>query len=712
MDIYKYNGIGIVQFADYARIVCGHTSRKEELNPVLDNKDLWYWGWKTSDIVEGLSAAEYDFSHKVIVPPGCSSDSIRKKVIILITPGQDDYNDTQTILNKAYSLSKNKNIMINTVSFGSQAKENLLQSIADVGNGEYFAIKPHPVLSKDAQVELLYQKIMSMVEFRNSNKDFFNPKQVMAIDYADKYLGLDYNDAVNLYTLANANMLTGNYMDQKEDLAIDGSRPDMKIERTYNSAAKDVTAIGRGWRLNYDSSLRVMEGENAVSGKVIASSLNVRTRPYGTILTTLGRGKEVTYLSKNAVKDSDGKYWHFVELQDGVKGYVASWYISDIKGVEVTYGSGTKIIFDKGSNGNYVSPYGTFDKLTKNTLTGIYTLTKKDKTLYRYDSAGKLITIEDKNGNKLNITYASGKLNKVTDEANRSLTFTYPDSTHVRVTDPANRYVEYVLDANKNLVNVFDPSRQKTTYTYYSGTKNGGYWSRLQKELDANQNQVVKNDYDDFGRLVKQYDANNYIKYHIYRDAYKNEKTGNYEKDKNGKVELSDSYINERGFESKVTYNLAEKKPLVEEDSENKKTFHKYYIKCNGTWTDITNMTDTEADTFYTANWQAIENGNWPTREEITDRNGNTTIYERDERGNVVKITNPDKSCKVYDFDSNDNLCKQTDELNKATYYIYDSEGKNLKKTVRPLNGTDDYNGTEDSKFAITNVSAGTNTVP
>ena len=686
------NRAGIVAFESSGYIKQSLTNNKAQLNSVLDS--MRYDGGGT-DILDGLTEADAVFG----------SNNANIKAIVLLTDGEDGNGAAD--LEKARYLSTQRKIMINTVALGTDADVSLLQGMAGVGNGSFFYINNQNGLTQqqvDAQIELLYVKLVKMLTLTKNNKYNFNPQQKMAIDYADKYLGVDYDEAVRLYTQANANMLTGNYLEQAEDMAIDGPGPELKLERTYNSADKDVTTIGRGWRLNYDSKLRVIDGAYAVSGKVIANNLNVRTYPYGTILTTLGKGKEVTYITKNAEKDSDGKDWHLVRLQDGVTGYVASWYISDISGVEVTYGSGTKILFDKkDSNGNYITPYGTFDKLTKNTSTGIYTLVRKDKSQYKYDGSGKLISIEDKNGNTLNITYTGAKISKVTDQAGRSLTFTYPDSDHVKVTDPADRYVEYVLDSNKNLVSVFDPSRHKTQYTYYSGTKNGSYWSRLEKELDALENQVVKNDYDEFGRLVRQYDVNNYVKYHIYRDVYKDEKTGEYVKDKNGKIELSDSYINERGFESKITYNLAEKRPITEEDSENKKTSHKYFIKYNNTWTEITNMSDTDSNAFYKANWQTIENGNWPTREEITDRNGNTTIYEKDNRGNIVNITNPDGSYQVFNFDSNDNLYQKTDEANKATYYIYDANGINLKKQAQPLNGTDEYTLEADqTKFAVT----------
>ena len=148
--------------------------------------------------------------------------------------------------------------------------------------------------------------------------------------------------AYKMYTTSNVSMLTGNYLDQVNDLTVNGPGAEMTLQRTYNSVAgKEATIIGRGWRLNYDSSVK----EVSDAGKVTATMLNVRTEPFGTIITAISRNTEVTYLEKNGAQASDGGYWHYVRLADGRMGYVAAKYMEDISGIEVTYGSGTKITF-------------------------------------------------------------------------------------------------------------------------------------------------------------------------------------------------------------------------------------------------------------------------------------------------------------------------------------------------------------------------------
>ncbi|TYQ14733.1 UNVERIFIED_CONTAM: RHS repeat-associated protein [Acetivibrio alkalicellulosi] len=88
----------------------------------------------------------------------------------------------------------------------------------------------------------------------------------------------------------------------------------------------------------------------------------------------------------------------------------------------------------------------------------------------------------------------------------------------------------------------------------------------------------------------------------------------------------------------------------------------------------------------------------------ITDRYGNRTEYERDGRGNITKIINPDLSSREYKYDEKNNIIFEKDEEGKLTYYIYDPEMIKLKKIVQPLDGTTEYieNVSDEKFFAIT----------
>jgi RHS repeat-associated protein len=77
-------------------------------------------------------------------------------------------------------------------------------------------------------------------------------------------------------------------------------------------------------------------------------------------------------------------------------------------------------------------------------------------------------------------------------------------------------------------------------------------------------------------------------------------------------------------------------------------------------------------------------------QEVITDRLGNTTVYEYNARGEVVRITDAKGGVTTRTFDSRDNLITETDPKGKVTSYTYDSLDRRLTETD-PLGGVTRY---------------------
>ena len=70
------------------------------------------------------------------------------------------------------------------------------------------------------------------------------------------------------------------------------------------------------------------------------------------------------------------------------------------------------------------------------------------------------------------------------------------------------------------------------------------------------------------------------------------------------------------------------------------------------------------------------------TRQQVvTDRKGNITVYEFDERGNTLSITDADGKVSRSTYDINGNRLTFTDQLGNTTTYTYDSRGNLLSKT-------------------------------
>jgi RHS repeat-associated protein len=68
-------------------------------------------------------------------------------------------------------------------------------------------------------------------------------------------------------------------------------------------------------------------------------------------------------------------------------------------------------------------------------------------------------------------------------------------------------------------------------------------------------------------------------------------------------------------------------------------------------------------------------------RELITNRLGDSTLYEYDDDGNVVRLTDPLGNVTSATYDANDNRLTETDALGKTTRFTYDASGNMLTQT-------------------------------
>ncbi|HLG15061.1 MAG TPA: PKD domain-containing protein, partial [Blastocatellia bacterium] len=73
--------------------------------------------------------------------------------------------------------------------------------------------------------------------------------------------------------------------------------------------------------------------------------------------------------------------------------------------------------------------------------------------------------------------------------------------------------------------------------------------------------------------------------------------------------------------------------------------------------------------------------------EEITDRLDNVTVYEYDERGNVLRLTDALGNTTTFTYDDHDNKLSETNALGKTTSFTYDAKD-NLASETDPLGNT------------------------
>jgi RHS repeat-associated protein len=287
---------------------------------------------------------------------------------------------------------------------------------------------------------------------------------------------------------------------------------------------------------------------------------------------------------------------------------------------------GAQQLFTK-SGSTYTPPAGLYDTLTK---PGDYILRETTGTEYRFNSSGQLLSITDRNGNQLTLTYSGGNLTGITDAVGRQLTLTYDGSRLTNVADFAGRNWTYAYDANGDLVSYTDALGHTTTYTYYSD----------QYFADNNHNLKLVT-----GPLGES----------MFFAYYPNDKVYWHENSLGERMTFSynpfwkaTTVIDERGVVTEHLYD--ENSHLIQ--------------KVDG------------AGNIWTYTWNAAH-----LLESETDPLGRTTSYDYDERGNIVQITDPAGQISTFSYTNDFNLLAESNQSGRITTYTYDGNGNVIGKT-------------------------------
>ena len=143
----------------------------------------------------------------------------------------------------------------------------------------------------------------------------------------------------------------------------------------------------------------------------------------------------------------------------------ARWSIDGAGNVTLRWGDGRTETHAPDGLGGFVAQYGVFDTLAT-APTGGYTLTKKDRTRYTFNSTGRLASITDRNANALTLTYTGGLLTQVVDTAGRQIGFAYDGAARITsLSAPPARTILFTYDAGGNLVSSTDAGGHVTTYS-------------------------------------------------------------------------------------------------------------------------------------------------------------------------------------------------------------------------------------------------------
>jgi RHS repeat-associated protein len=387
----------------------------------------------------------------------------------------------------------------------------------------------------------------------------------------------------------------------------------------------------------------------------------------------------------------------------------------------VVNGNGSRTQFTASSKG-FSAPPHVLATLVKNE-SGTYSYTVKARTIYAFNSAGKLISIADLNGDETTFSYdEAGRLKTATDEAGRTFTFGYDEAGRLKsVEDSAGRTVGYGYNKAGELTEVTDVRGGHERFTY---DENGLLLTRE----DARGNVVLTNSYDESGRVLTQ------------TDGLENRTTYSYSGGENGPsyTEVTDP----RGYVTRYTYESGMLAKRVEASGTSNQAAWTYeYDPITLGRSAVTDPNGHTSRKTYDANGQVTSTedplghrtesvyDSLGDLKEYTDAAGVTTTYEYDERGNLLKsstpligsepveyrttkythgdeahpgdvteITDPDGHATQFSYDSAGNLESVVDASGDKVTYTYDERGDRLSE----IGARGNVEGAEPSKFTTT----------
>lgn len=299
------------------------------------------------------------------------------------------------------------------------------------------------------------------------------------------------------------------------------------------------------------------------------------------------------------------------------------------------------------------------------------------KTVYKYDTLGKIITIINAKNQTVNIEYNdNGDVTKKISPDGSYEELAYDEHknliSHSLLSKDGNDKftTAYTYDTNHNLVQKIAPNSDTTSYSYNtdnllimqtspkgnSVTYEYDEYKRVQSIIYPNGNSTSYR-YDTIGRVIKQIDQlGNEVRF-IYDNADR-------------VVEI----INALGNSARFTYDqrgnrLTATDPMMNESS--------YTYDANNNLLTQTNSLGAVSSFEYDGEDRVVK---------VTDANGNSVSFEYDAMGRVVKSTDAMGNSSSVEYDALGNVKKSYDAMGNMVAELFYNNTNNLIKAVDALN--------------------------
>ncbi|TYQ16022.1 UNVERIFIED_CONTAM: RHS repeat-associated protein [Acetivibrio alkalicellulosi] len=481
-------------------------------------------------------------------------------------------------------------------------------------------------------------------------------------------LGIGFKNALNCFAGDPINALTGNFYTVKKDIDIPSTGINIELKRYYNSQDENVGIIGRGWRLNFETS--IVKDENNIA--VIYPEGNINIFNYN---------KE-----KDCYIAPKGVYDNITIDENGL--YTLCRHDK------------TKYIYNK--EGNLV----VIEDLNSN------------KLLFLYNNEGKLIGLEGSKNKKISLEYEKELFTKVTDHTGREyiyeynednqlkrviypdkseINYTYEKGNLITITDQnGNTFVKNKYDENNRIVWQEDVSGSELKIVYNDDKRENVFiWTKsgMTRKYGYNEDGLLTQiTYDDGTKEVFTYDKNN-------NQNSKTDRNGNTtykEYDENGNTIAK---ISSMPFSYKTTYEYNEfNKPVKITTPRGRQIIYTYDERGNVT----AKKEKIESGIVTKVSYQYDEFGRI-TRVNDAKENTHKFEYDREDLNKPSLYIDPEENEFKYEFDELGRVCCSVtkygstafeyNDINKitsikdadgnTTIYKYDLIG-NLIKVIYP----------------------------
>jgi RHS repeat-associated protein len=331
---------------------------------------------------------------------------------------------------------------------------------------------------------------------------------------------------------------------------------------------------------------------------------------------------------------------------------------------------GQQLLYTKQPDGSFRGASGARSIL--GAVADGFELVRHDQVRYRFDTEGRLRSLQDRNGHGVSLAYDNaGHLAGATLSGDRTVRFSSnTDGLLTGMELPDGRRVSYAY-ANGRLAQVVDMAGKTTRYAYDEA-------GRLTSVVDPNGHTVIRNTYGPDGRVLEQYDAvGNHITFAWDPDSATSTMTdgrGNQWQDVYRDRVLV-RQVDPLGHEAKYEYDSDLNLTAITDPRGNTTTMR---------YDSRGNLLERVAPTplGYRQRFEYNERNDLVN---TTDGRDNTTTFAYDSQGNLVRQTGPDGAVTAFARDPAGTglLASITDPNGHTTRLTHDDAG-NLIRTVSP----------------------------